>query len=64
MGAGRLIRLVPQDLERTAIRDLLNYRLPADNSQARLEWYSIVEGTHALWKGVCIPQYSYYQLPL
>ena len=49
---GRLVRLVPEDPDRTAIKNLLNYRLPEDNDRARLEWYSIVEGTHALWRGV------------
>ncbi|CUS08640.1 unnamed protein product [Tuber aestivum] len=50
----RLVRLAPEgmDGERSAIRNLLNYRLPADPGTARLEWYGIVEGTHVLWKGI------------
>lgn len=52
---GRLIRLVPEDgedAELTAIKNILNYRLPPNNKEARIEWLSIIEGTHYLWKGV------------
>lgn len=53
---GRLIRLLPEDTEDaelTAIKNILNYRLPPNNYEARAEWLSIIEGTHYLWKGVC-----------
>lgn len=53
--SGRLIRLLPEDpedAELTAIKNLLNYRLPPNNDEARLEWLLITEGTHSLWKGV------------
>lgn len=38
--SGRLIRLVPEDpenIELTAIKNLLNHRLPSNNDEARLE---------------------------
>lgn len=52
---GRLIKLLPEDTEDaelTAIKKILNYRLPPNNDEARIEWLSIIEGTHYLWKGV------------
>jgi len=56
---GRLIRLVPEptgtseeDSVKTAIKHLLNYRLPADEDLAKEEWLSAVEGTHAKWKKI------------
>ncbi|KAJ6261978.1 hypothetical protein Dda_2779 [Drechslerella dactyloides] len=55
---GRLVRLVPEEmddderLERLQIKDLLNYRLPAEADAARLEWNAIVEGTHERWGGI------------
>lgn len=56
---GRLIRLVPdpvgseEDNEaKVAIKQLLNYRLPADEVDAKEEWLEIVEGTHIKWRKV------------
>lgn len=38
------------------MKRLLAHRLPDSNSQdAKLEWYNIVEGRHALWEGVSEP---------
>ncbi|KAF8469230.1 hypothetical protein BDZ91DRAFT_695347 [Kalaharituber pfeilii] len=51
----RLIRLIPasnSDAEKLAIKQLLNYRLPASNLEAKIEWLEIVEGTHAYWKQI------------
>ncbi|KAI5810983.1 hypothetical protein DFH27DRAFT_530657 [Peziza echinospora] len=56
----RLIRLVPDNAgdgerelaERAAIKQLMNYRLPASNSEARIEWLGFVEGTHDHWKKI------------
>ncbi|XP_073008094.1 uncharacterized protein YNL011C isoform X2 [Typha latifolia] len=41
--------------EALAVRILLGHRLPLDSSQAKLEWYKIVEGEHYLWDGVSRP---------
>lgn len=58
---GRLIRLVPDPVGgeddgevKVAIKQLLNYRLPADEVDAKEEWLEIVEGTHIKWKKVGI----------
>ncbi|KAL4563291.1 hypothetical protein LXL04_027331 [Taraxacum kok-saghyz] len=49
----RCLRLSDQSTsEALAVRNLLGYRLPLDSQQAKLEWYSIVEGEHPLWKDV------------
>ncbi|RPB29887.1 UPF0052-domain-containing protein [Terfezia boudieri ATCC MYA-4762] len=55
----RLIRLAPEptgtseeDSVKTAIKHLLNYRLPADEDLAKEEWLSVVEGTHLKWKKI------------
>lgn len=64
MSIGRLIRLVPggnleegeedrEDKDRLGTKKLLNYRLPASNAEAKLEWLAIVEGGHWLWREVC-----------
>ncbi|KAI1317481.1 hypothetical protein EDD11_008418 [Mortierella claussenii] len=50
----RLIRLIkpdPLDIGRTAIQELLGYRLPGhgDASAIKNEWVEIVEGSHRLW---------------
>ncbi|KAK3812028.1 MAG: hypothetical protein J3Q66DRAFT_316230 [Benniella sp.] len=50
----RLIRLIkpdPSDVGRTAIQELLGYRLPGHGNAAAIknEWDEIVEGTHRLW---------------
>ena len=67
---GRLIRLVPdpvgtaEDNEaKVAIKQLLNYRLPADGVDAKEEWLEIVEGTHIKWRKVGIHR-SLTQAPL
>lgn len=39
-----------------AVKALLGHRLPPeDPTAAKLEWYSIVEGTHPKWSGVSEP---------
>lgn len=39
-----------------AVKALLGHRLPSeDPTAAKLEWYSIVEGTHPKWSGVSEP---------
>ncbi|KAI5789139.1 hypothetical protein EDC01DRAFT_130680 [Geopyxis carbonaria] len=51
----RLIRLVPEDPddeELVAIKCLLNHRLQSSNTEARIEWLELVEGTHQLWTGI------------
>ncbi|KAF9999736.1 hypothetical protein BGZ79_006660 [Entomortierella chlamydospora] len=53
----RLIRLIkpdPLDVGRTAIQELLGYRLPGhgDANSIKNEWVEIVEGTHRLWKHI------------
>ncbi|KAF9404510.1 hypothetical protein BGZ94_004127 [Podila epigama] len=50
----RLIRLIkpdPSDIGRTAIQELLGYRLPGhgDENAIKNEWVEIVEGSHRLW---------------
>ncbi|KAF9116869.1 hypothetical protein BGX27_009750 [Mortierella sp. AM989] len=50
----RLIRLIkpdPLDIGRTAIQELLGYRLPGhgDANAIKNEWVEIVEGSHRLW---------------
>ncbi|KAG0364105.1 hypothetical protein BGZ54_007834 [Gamsiella multidivaricata] len=50
----RLIRLIkpdPSDVGRTAIQELLGYRLPGhgDANAIKNEWVEIVEGSHRLW---------------
>ncbi|RDW63034.1 gluconeogenesis factor YvcK family protein [Aspergillus mulundensis] len=50
----RLVRLIPPsppNSERSAIKTLFNYRLPADET-AHSEWLSIVDGTSPLWKSI------------
>lgn len=49
----RLIRLIkpdPLDIGRTAIQELLGYRLPGhgDENAIKNEWVEIVEGSHRL----------------
>ncbi|KAI3800819.1 hypothetical protein L1987_28916 [Smallanthus sonchifolius] len=52
----RCLRLSDQSTsEALAVRTLLGYRLPLDAQEAKLEWYSIVEGEHPLWKDVSKP---------
>ncbi|KAG0256526.1 hypothetical protein BG011_004448 [Mortierella polycephala] len=50
----RLIRLIkpdPLDIGRTAIQELLGYRLPGHGGENAIknEWVEIVEGSHRLW---------------
>lgn len=52
---GRLVRLIPEsppDSERTAIKILINHRLPEDSQEAHRDWQSIVDGTSSLWKSI------------
>ncbi|KAJ3416395.1 hypothetical protein HDV05_001963 [Chytridiales sp. JEL 0842] len=59
----RLVRLAEtKTVESKAVYDLLSYRLPVDlpivpnaPSQAKIEWSSIVEGTHTLWTNISVP---------
>lgn len=52
----RCLRLSDQSsAEALAVRRLLGHRLPLDASQAKSEWYNIVEGQHLLWNGVSKP---------
>ncbi|KAF9386377.1 hypothetical protein CPB97_003768 [Podila verticillata] len=53
----RLIRLIkpePSDIGRTAIQELLGYRLPGhgDENAIKNEWVEIVEGSHRLWQHI------------
>ncbi|GJP49681.1 hypothetical protein CLOM_g8863, partial [Closterium sp. NIES-68] len=41
--------------EARAVRRLLGHRLPLHPAPAKAEWLSIVEGEHALWRGVSEP---------
>ncbi|CAM0137776.1 hypothetical protein VKS41_000985 [Umbelopsis sp. WA50703] len=56
----RLIRLMDvkqgDKVERTAIRDLLSYRLPTDGHEHAIkeEWATIVEGHHKLWAPITV----------
>ncbi|KAF3065924.1 hypothetical protein GL218_09209 [Daldinia childiae] len=48
----RLVRLIPgseTDAERASLKELFNYRLSSDPTQARLQWLDIVEGRAELW---------------
>nr|BAJ95269.1 predicted protein [Hordeum vulgare subsp. vulgare] len=52
----RCLRLSDEStLEALSVRRLLGHRLPLDPSEAKLEWYHIVEGEHSLWDGVSRP---------
>ncbi|KAJ3670889.1 hypothetical protein LUZ60_008315 [Juncus effusus] len=52
----RCLRLSDESTsEALAVRRLLGHRLPLDPSQAKLEWYKIVEGQDDLWDGVSRP---------
>jgi len=52
----RCLRLSDESTsEALSVRKLLGHRLPIDPSEAKLEWYQIVEGDHSLWDGVSRP---------
>ncbi|XP_020597916.1 uncharacterized protein YNL011C isoform X2 [Phalaenopsis equestris] len=52
----RCLRLSDESTsEAIAVRRLLGHRLPLDASDAKSEWYQIVEGEHFLWNGVSRP---------
>ncbi|XP_020264163.1 uncharacterized protein YNL011C [Asparagus officinalis] len=52
----RCLRLSDESTsEAVAVKRLLGHRLPLDASQAKSEWYRIVEGEHSLWNGVSQP---------
>ncbi|KAM0845069.1 hypothetical protein ACQ4PT_056628 [Festuca glaucescens] len=52
----RCLRLSDESTsEALSVRRLLGHRLPLDPSEAKLEWYQIVEGEHSLWDGVSRP---------
>lgn len=42
----------PPDSERTAIKTLINHRLPEDASEAHRDWHCIVDGTSDLWRSI------------
>ncbi|KAG7706320.1 hypothetical protein KL914_003215 [Ogataea haglerorum] len=46
----RIVRLIPNESQ--GIRNLLSHRLPSKATDAKLEWGSIVEGSHELWSDV------------
>lgn len=56
--SGRLIRLIPESppgSETSAVKGLVNYRLPSTSSiSAYYEWLSVVDGTSRLWEGVSL----------
>lgn len=54
----RLLRLAPSDAgpETQAIGRLFNHRLPKSPVAARVEWFDIIESTHALWEGISSPK--------
>ncbi|WOL20455.1 hypothetical protein Cni_G29260 [Canna indica] len=52
----RCLRLSDESTsEALAVRRLLGHRLSLDASEAKSEWYQIVEGDHYLWNGVSRP---------
>ncbi len=52
----RCLRLSDESTpEGVAVKRLLGYRLGEDAIAAKNEWYAIVEGRHALWKGISRP---------
>uniref|UniRef100_A0A0D9V2V9 Gluconeogenesis factor n=1 Tax=Leersia perrieri TaxID=77586 RepID=A0A0D9V2V9_9ORYZ len=52
----RCLRLSDESTsEALSVRTLLGHRLPLDPSEAKMEWYQIVEGEHTLWDGVSQP---------
>ncbi|KAG1367679.1 putative gluconeogenesis factor [Cocos nucifera] len=52
----RCLRLSDESTsEALAVRRLLGHRLSLDASEAKTEWYEIVEGEHYLWNGVSQP---------
>ncbi|XP_008791393.3 uncharacterized protein YNL011C isoform X2 [Phoenix dactylifera] len=52
----RCLRLSDESTsEALAVRRLLGHRLSLDASEAKTEWYEIVEGEHYLWNGVSRP---------
>lgn len=52
----RCLRLADESNEEArAVKSLLGHRLPSDPAAAKAEWYSIVEGEHALWAGMSEP---------
>lgn len=49
------MRLIPgseTDAERASLKELFNYRLSSDPTQARLQWLDIVEGRAELWTNI------------
>ncbi|CAG8452413.1 13523_t:CDS:2 [Racocetra fulgida] len=50
----RLIKAEKGDYEKTAIKNLLSYRLPVEGNETdiRNEWLEVVEGTHSLWRNI------------
>ncbi|EFJ24179.1 hypothetical protein SELMODRAFT_101575, partial [Selaginella moellendorffii] len=52
----RCLRLSDESCsEALAVKRLLGYRLPVNSSDAKAEWYKIVEGEHELWNEVSEP---------
>jgi hypothetical protein len=60
----RLVRLIPSEVisngdatgtgGNEALRNLLSYRLPVDNSEDEIldEWKEVIAGSHQIWEGV------------
>ncbi|CAM6086826.1 unnamed protein product [Calypogeia fissa] len=52
----RCLRLSDESTsEALAVKTLLGHRLSLNESEAKAEWYEIVEGEHGLWQGVSGP---------
>ncbi|KAL2213128.1 UPF0052 domain protein [Sarocladium strictum] len=52
----RLVRLIPEGPETSAIRLFFNHRLPKTYRDAREEWFEILESSHSLWEGISSPK--------
>ena len=52
----RLVRLIPEGPETSAIRVFFNHRLPKTYRGAREEWFEILESSHSLWDGISTPK--------
>ncbi|RKL22760.1 hypothetical protein BFJ72_g14640 [Fusarium proliferatum] len=54
----RLVRLIPNDgsSETRAIKHFFNHRLPKVYTEARSEWFEILEATHPLWNDISSPK--------
>ena len=54
--AGQPDELCPMLVQANAVKALLAHRIsPKGSAAAKSEWYEIVEGQHALWRGMSEP---------